>query len=69
MNGFTILCAGLGAVVGFLLMLIGVQGMFWGSEMKVTISGIVGLIPLLAGYGILKGVLRAMAAEGKNELD
>ncbi len=59
MNTFDKICAALAFVLGLVLMMLGVFGVFTGCKFNFALPPIVGGLPILFGWGILKPVVVA----------
>ena len=59
MNLFDKICAVLAFVLGIIFVLLGVFGAFTGCKANFTLPPILGIIPLLVGWGIIKSILVA----------
>lgn len=56
MNLFDKLCAVLAALLGIALFLLGAIGLFTGCKANFTLPPILGVVPALVGWGILRSV-------------
>jgi hypothetical protein len=59
MNTFDKICAALAFVLGLALMLLGVFGVFTGCKANFALPPILGGLPILVAWGILKPVVLA----------
>jgi hypothetical protein len=59
MNGFDKVCAVVAFVLGAILIVLGVVGLFTGCKAHFTLPPILGAIPAFAGWGIVKSVMVA----------
>ena len=59
MNLFDKICAALAFVLGIILLLLGVVGTFTGCRAHFALPPIVGAVPALVGWGIIKPVVVA----------
>ena len=56
LSGFDRFCAGIAFLCGILLMILGVLGLFAGCSANFTLPPILGAVPALVGWGIVKSV-------------
>ncbi len=56
MTTFDGICAGAGAVLGVVLLLLGVLGLFAGCQAQFSLPPVLGALPAFIGWGILKAV-------------
>lgn len=56
MNTFDRICAASAGVLGVLLLLLGIIGLFAGCKAQFTLPPVLGVLPALVGWGILKAV-------------
>ncbi len=59
MNIFDKICAGLAFVLGAILIVLGVVGLFTGCKAHFVLPPVLGAIPALLGWGIVKPVIVA----------
>ena len=59
MNLFDKICAGLAFIMGIIFLLLGGLGVFFGCNANFTLPPILGGLPLLVGWGIIKPILVA----------
>ena len=59
MNIFDKICAVLGFLLGTVFLLLGAFGLFFGCNAHFTLPPIVGALPLLFGWGIVKPIVVA----------
>jgi len=62
LNLFDKLCAGAAAVLAIVLLLLGGIGIFTGCSANFTLPPILGVLPALIGWGILRSVILAFRA-------
>ena len=62
LNLFDRICALLAAILGLLLLLIGGFGLFFGAQASFTLPPILGALPALVGWGIVRSVICAFRA-------
>ena len=62
MNGFDKFCAVLAFLLGVVLLVLGVVGLFTGSGAHFTLPPVLGAIPALVGWGIVRAVMTAWKA-------
>jgi hypothetical protein len=56
MNGFDKFCAGLAFLLGIVFLLLGAFGLFFGAQAQFSLPPILGGIPALLGWGMVKSV-------------
>ncbi len=59
MNLFDKLCAALAFLLGVVFVLLGIMGIFTGCNANFTLPPILGGLPLLVGWGIVRSVTKA----------
>lgn len=59
MSGFDRVCAVLAGVLGAILMLMGVFGLFAGIQANFRLPPILGLFPAFVGWGVIRSVMLA----------
>ena len=59
MNIFDKICACLAFVLGALFIVLGVPGLFTGCKANFTLPPILGVVPALVGWGIIKSIIVA----------
>ena len=64
-NIFDKICAVLAFGLGAVLLLLGVIGLFTGCKAHFTLPPILGALPALAGWGIVKPIIVAWKSPGK----
>ncbi len=56
MNTFDRICAASAGLLGVILLLLGLIGLFAGCKAQFTLPPVIGVLPALVGWGILKAV-------------
>ena len=65
MNIFDKICAVVAFGLGAVLLLLGVIGLFTGCKAHFTLPPILGVLPAVAGWGIVKPIIVAWKSPGK----
>lgn len=65
MNVFDKICAVLAFILGIILILLGAVGLFTGCKANFSLPPILGVIPALVGWGIIKAILVAWRSPRK----
>lgn len=65
MNIFDKICAVLAFVLGGTLLVLGVLGLFTGCKAHFTLPPILGVLPALVGWGIIKPIIVAWKSPAK----
>ncbi len=56
MNAFDKFCAAVAFVLGILFLILGVPGIFLGCKASFTLPPVLGVLPALAGWGIIRAI-------------
>jgi len=67
MNGFDKVCGALAFVLGLGLLLLGAIGLFAGCSANFTLPPVLGVIPALVGWGIVRPIYLSWNAPGQRE--
>jgi hypothetical protein len=67
MNAFDKVCAAVAFLLGVLLLMLGIVGLFAGSRASFTLPPILGGIPSLIGWGIIRSVMVAWKCPRRHE--
>jgi uncharacterized membrane protein HdeD (DUF308 family) len=62
MSVFDRLCAALAFVLGIVLLILGLLGVFFGCNAHFTLPPVLGALPALVGWGVIKSVCVAWRA-------
>ena len=68
MNVFDKICAVLAFILGIILILLGAVGLFTGCKANFSLPPILGVIPALVGWGIVKAILVAWGSPRKKKV-
>ena len=67
MNLFDKICAVLAIVLGGIFLLLGIPGIFLGCKANFTLPPILGVLPALIGWGIIKSIIVAWKNSSTNQ--
>jgi len=68
MNVFDKICAVLAFILGIILILLGAVGLFTGCKANFSLPPILGVIPALVGWGIIKAIFVAWRSPRKKKV-
>ena len=69
MNLFDKICAVVAFIIGVVLIPLGVVGLFTGCRANFTLPPILGVLPALAGWGIVKPIVVAWKGPGGAKIE